>query len=263
MLNKHVLITGASTGIGREFSFIFAEYHFTPILVARNEKTLKKLQKEIEQKTGQKAEWIAMDLSLPESPEQLFKIVNQIIQAPLFALVNNAGFGLHGKYPETDLAQELNMIDLNMRSLAHLTKLFLPQMVEAGHGKILNVASIAAFMPGPLMAVYYASKAFVLSYSEALYSELKPYGIVVSALAPGPTKTKFAKRANLNQTRMFDGHLLPVNDAHSVALAGYKGMMKGKAVVIPGLMNKLTIQSLRFLPRSIVRFIAYQIMKKR
>lgn len=262
-MEKYILITGASTGIGKELSFIFAENEFVPILVARSADKLKSLESEIAQKTGQPAVAFSMDLSLPESPVKLFEQINTRINTPIFGLVNNAGFGLHGKSVETDVRQELNMIDLNVRSLVHLTKLFLPQMVQAGRGKILNVASVAAFLPGPLMAVYYATKAFVLSYSEALHSELKSKGITVTALCPGPTKTEFATRAKLDQSRMFDGHLFPVKDAHSVALAGYRGMMQGKAVVIPGILNKLTVQSLRFAPRSVVRSLAYFIMRKR
>ncbi|RLD14655.1 short-chain dehydrogenase [candidate division KSB1 bacterium] len=260
---KHVVITGASAGIGRELSFIFAGHGFVPILIARNRPRLEALQKEILARTGQDSLVLPFDLSKSGAPQNIYDAVREQAAGPVFALVNNAGFGLHGRFAQTDLHEELNMIDLNIRSLTHLTKLFLPGMIDAAQGKILNVASVASFLPGPMMAVYYATKAYVLSFSEALHTELKPYKITVTALCPGPTKTEFAKRAKLDNSRMFNGHLMPVKDAHTVAMAGYRGLMKGKAIVVPGILNKLTIQVLRFTPRNLVRTLAYVIMQKR
>ncbi len=263
MGKSFALITGASTGIGRELSLIFAREGWHPILVARNKERLQTLQEEIHRTTGIESLIFAIDLSLPHAPLQLFEQVSQSIQEPLGALVNNAGFGLHGSALTSDVHTELNMIDLNVRALVYLTKLFLPSMIHAGQGKILNVASVASFLPGPLMSVYYATKAFVLSYSEALHTELKPLGLTVTVLCPGPTRTNFGRRAGLDNSRMFNGHLLPVANAHSVARAGYQGLMRGKAVVVPGVLNKLTLWGIRFLPRSVVRTIAYLIMKQR
>src|SRR5262249_29390050 len=164
-------------------------------------------------------------------------------------LVNNAGYGLHGNFMGNDLKTELNMLQVNVVALTHLTKLYGREMVKRGRGKILNVASTAAFQPGPLMAVYYATKSYVLLFSEAIGNELKGTGVTVTTLCPGATETEFAKRANTQETRLFKGSVM---DAATVAKRGYDAMMRGRPVVIPGMLNKLLAQSVRFAPRRMV-----------
>jgi short-subunit dehydrogenase len=168
-------------------------------------------------------------------------------------LVNNAGFGIYGEFSRGSVEEDLEMMQLNMIALVHLTKLFLPQMLTRKSGRIMNVASTAAFQPGPLMAIYYATKAFVLSFSEAIANELKASGVSVTCLCPGATKTEFAKRANMESSRLFK---LGAAEAGAVARAGYEGMMQGKTLVIPGVRNKLMAQSVRLAPRKMVTAIA-------
>jgi short-subunit dehydrogenase len=165
-------------------------------------------------------------------------------------LVNNAGFTVFGPFAETDLSKELEMLNVNIVTLTHLTKLFLLPMLERGHGRILNMASTAAFQPGPLMAAYYASKAYVLSFSEALAEELSDKGVTVTALCPGPTQTGFQKRGNLERSRLVAGR--QIMRPRIVAQAGYRALMKGQRVVIPGFMNRVVAEGMRFLPRRLV-----------
>jgi short-subunit dehydrogenase len=185
-------------------------------------------------------------------------LVRQIRQdaGTIEVLINNAGFGLSGAFVDTDLVRELEMIQLNVVSLVILTKLLAKEMVERKRGKILNVASTAAFQPGPLMAIYYATKTFVLSFSEALAEELKESGVTVTALCPGPTATQFSKRAELEKSRLFQGGIVAVLDPVTVAKIGYEGLIKGQRVVIPGLINKLGVLSVRVTPRRLVAQIA-------
>ncbi|SFD52320.1 hypothetical protein SAMN05428981_101758 [Bacillus sp. OV194] len=177
--------------------------------------------------------------------EALFQELQQQ-QITVDFLVNNAGYGLFGEFTETDLQDELSMIDINIKALTTLTKLFLPGMKERENGKILNVASTAAFQLGPLMAVYLATKAYVLSFSEALENEMKGMGVTVTALCPGPTKTGIESRANLGQSKLFKSGVMEVE---RVANIGYEGLMKGKSIVIPGFKNRLLANSIRFIPR--------------
>ncbi|HYL35103.1 MAG TPA: SDR family oxidoreductase [Bryobacteraceae bacterium] len=235
------LITGASTGIGLELARIFAREGYELALVARHQKRLEDLAAELKPASVQV---IAKDLSLPDAPEEIQRAVPRVD-----VLVNNAGFGLYGKFAATSLAEELNMMQLNMSALVILTKLYLAGMLAARSGRILNVASTAAFQPGPLMSIYYATKAFVLSFSEAIGNELQGSGVMVTALCPGPTATEFQERAQLRDIALLK---MNVMDARTVAEAGYRGMLAGKAIVIPGLQNKLLAQSLRFSPRSMV-----------
>jgi hypothetical protein len=245
------LITGASTGIGLELARIFAREGYELALVARNQKRLEELARELKPASVQV---IAKDLSLPDAPEEIQRSVPRVD-----VLVNNAGFGVYGKFAETSLAEELNMMQLNMSALVALTKLYLSGMVAARSGRIMNVASTAAFQPGPLMAIYYATKAFVLSFSEAIGNELEGTGVTVTALCPGPTATEFQERAQLHDVALLK---LNVMDARTVAEAGYRGLMAGKAVVIPGLQNKLMAQSLRFSPRSMVTKIVRRMQEQ-
>jgi short-subunit dehydrogenase len=196
---------------------------------------------------------------LPSASKEIYDWVQKQSLNPGI-LVNNAGYGASGRFAETDIKSEIEMMQVNMISLVELTKYFLQDMIEKKKGRILNVASTAAFAPGPLMSIYYATKAFVLSFSEALSNELKGTGITVTALCPGPTRTGFQERANLEKSRLFS---LKVMNARTVALKGYKGLMKGKAIVIPGLFNKLLILSVRLSPRTMVAKITRWMQESR
>ncbi len=254
------LVTGASSGIGRELAMLLAADKNDLVLVARAKKKLDELAKDLTAAFGIAVRVIARDLAKPASAG---KIAQELSEAGLTIdiLVNNAGFGVYGPFVATDGAQELAMIEVNIAAVTHLTKLFLPGMVERRQGRILNVASTAAFQPGPLMAVYYATKAYVLSFSEALANELAGTGVSVTALCPGPTETEFQKKAGLEETRLFSGPL--VSDARSIARAGYEGMRRGKRIVIPGLPNKILVQSVRVAPRRFVTAVARRIQEKR
>jgi short-subunit dehydrogenase len=240
------LITGASGGIGLELARIFAEQGYALVLVARNRERLEEIAVELKPTPVQV---LAKDLALVGAAEGIHREVPKVD-----VLVNNAGYGVYGPFVKTPLDDELGMLQLNMTALVVLTKLYLPAMVAAKNGKILNVASTAAFQPGPLMALYYATKAFVLSFSEAIGNELEGTGVTVTALCPGPTATGFQARTKLEKSRLIKR--MKVMDARTVAEAGYRGLMAGKPVVIPGLMNKLLAQSVRFSPRVLVTKIA-------
>lgn len=249
---KTALITGASSGIGYELTKWFARDGYNLVLVARNHKQLMQIADELEAKYGISVKVIAKDLSVASAPEEIFTELNQE-SIGIDALVNNAGFATYGLFSEIDLEADLQMMQVNMVTLTHLTKLFLPGMLQKRMGKILNVASTAAFQAGPLMATYYASKAYVLSFSEALADELQGTGVNVTALCPGATKSGFQKRANMEDSKLFTGQIL---DVQTVARVGYRGLMANKTVVIPGLRNKILVQSVRFFPRKLVRRVA-------
>src|SRR6266568_282065 len=253
------LITGASEGIGRELAKCFAGHKHHLILVARSEEKLKRLAGEISTAHGVCGSSIVQDLSDPDGAPNVRKRVQELSLAVDF-LVNNAGVGTYGLFAETDLERELRMMQLNMVSLTALTKLFLPEMLKRRQGRILNVASTAAFQPGPLMAVYYASKAYVLSFSEALANELRGTGVNVTALCPGPTESGFQKRANMEDSKLFSGR--KIMDAATVARAGYRGLMAGKTVVIPGIRNRLLVETIRFSPRSMVTQIVRNMQER-
>ena len=242
------LVTGGSGGIGLEMAKVLARHGFDLVLVARSRDTLEGVAGKIEGQYEVKAHVFAADLRRREAPEEIFDFLrNESI--PIEVLVNNAGFGLGGEFSETELTRELEMIQVNIAALTHLTKLFLPAMIKAKSGRILNLASTAAFQPGPLMAVYYATKAYVLSFSEALAEELRNTGVTVTALCPGPTRTDFAAEANVSNSRLFS--LFGSADAGDVAEFGFRAMMDGTRVAIPGFKNKLVAQANRFSPRAI------------
>jgi len=251
------LITGASAGLGCEFARIFAADRYDVVLVARDEARLNQVKSEIEGLYGVAARVISRDLSDPEAPTDIFQQLEKD-SVCVDVLVNNAGFGGFGPFAETSLDHELRMIQVNVTALTHLTKLFLPGMVARGRGKVLNVASTAAFQPGPLHAVYYATKAFVLSFSEAVGAELEGTGVTVTAFCPGPTETEFFERAGATRSKRIRGLMLM--DAVTACEAGYCGMQAGKAVVIPGAWNKLLAFSVRFLPRRMVTRIVRGMM---
>lgn len=245
------LITGASGGIGEELARVFAAHGFNVILVARTEPKLGELGAALSAQHGVQAYPIAADLSDPKSPALLMDKVAEL-GLTLDVLVNNAGFADFGEFARSDLGKQLQMIQVNMTTLTELIHRVLPGMLERGRGRILNVASTAAFMPGPLMSVYYATKAYVLSLSEALAEELKGSGVSVTALCPGPVATGFQSRAEMEGSKLLQQRLNPPMSAQEVAKAGYEALMNGKAVVIPGFMNQIQALSPRLLPRALL-----------
>lgn len=246
-MKETVLITGASGGIGYELAKCFAREGYVLVLVARSGDRLLEIKKEFEQRYGVFVKVIEKDLSNVSAPQEIFEALQKDSHVIDF-LVNNAAFGNHGFFVETDLRSELEMIQLNIASLTSLTKLFLKSMVERRSGRILNVSSTAAFQPGPLMAVYYASKAYVLSFSEALANELKGTGVSVTTLCPGPTRTGFQKRAAVQGIKLMNGGF--AMDAGAVARDGYRAMMNGRPLVISGVKNRVIAFLVRFAPRN-------------
>ena len=246
------LVTGASYGIGRELAVCCARGGFDLVLVARSGDKLRSLAAEIASRYPVMARVLEADLSKPEAPEAIAKEVSGE-KDELSILVNNAGFGANGAFASLAVDVQRELLQVNVVALTHLTRLLLPGMLARHRGRILNVASTAAFQPGPLMAVYYASKAYVLSLSEALSEELRGTGVTVTALCPGPTASGFRARAEMQGSRLFSR---PAMDARNVAETGYAAMMAGKAIVIPGLPNRLLAQSVRISPRFVVRRIA-------
>lgn len=243
------LITGASGGIGEEIARILAQRGYDLVLVARSQDKLQALADELAAQHRVQARALAADLADPQAPARLAaRLADQGLSIDL--LVNNAGFASYGPFAELDLDHELRLLQVNIVALSHLTRLLLPGMVARRRGHILNVASTAAFMPGPLMANYYASKAFVLSLSEALNNELAGSGVSVTALCPGPTSTGFQARAQMEQSRLVSGRA--IMDAATVARAGVDGLLRGQPVVIPGLMNRIQTLLPRLLPRALV-----------
>lgn len=247
---KTALITGASSGIGYELAKIFARDKYNVVLVARSDKKLQEIAAEIEKEYGVTAKVIAKDVSKITAAQEIYNILKQE-GIKVDALVNNAGFGDFGFFTETSWEKELEMINLNMTSLTALTKLFVKDMVSRKSGKILNLASTASFQPGPLMAVYYATKAYVLSFSEAIANELQGTGVTVTALCPGPTESGFQSAADMKDSKLVKGKKLPTSK--EVAEYGYQAMKSGKVVAVHGMMNKIMAQSVRYSPRSVVR----------
>jgi short-subunit dehydrogenase len=242
------LITGASSGIGLELARVFAKHRHDLVLVARTEPKLREAAEEA-RAAGVRAHVIPADLSAPGAVPALIDRV-QALGVDVEILVNNAGYGLLGPFVETPFDIERAMIQVNIVALTELTKRLLPGMLARRSGRILNLASTAAFFPGPLMAVYYASKAYVLSFSEAIAAELDGTGVTVTALCPGPTASGFQATAKLGRSRLIAGRRLPT--ARSVAEAGYDAMMAGRTVFVPGGLNKLTVMMPRVMPRRLM-----------
>jgi hypothetical protein len=243
------LITGASGGIGYELAIEFARHGHNVVLTARRRPQLEILASKLREEFGVSARVVTADLTQPQAPAALIAELERAGVA-VGILVNNAGFASHGPLAETDLATTLDLLQVNITALTALTRLVLPGMLAGGGGRILNVASTAAFQAGPLMATYYASKAYVLLFSEALARELAGSGVVVSALCPGPTRTGFQRRARIEGLRLVRGAGLM--DAGAVAAAGYRGLMRGRRIIVPGTLNRLGVQSLRIAPRRLV-----------
>ncbi|MGO9305158.1 MAG: SDR family NAD(P)-dependent oxidoreductase [Candidatus Korobacteraceae bacterium] len=244
---KTVLITGASSGIGLELADLFASDGYRLVLVARNRAALRQLGDQLQSRYGVEVRISPKDLAHPAAPIELYQELQEA-NIVLDVLVNNAGFGGSGAFLQTDWSNESEMIHVNIVALTHLSKLFLPQ-IRAREGKLLNVASVAAFAAGPYMAIYYASKAFVLHFSEALAEELSGTGTTVTCLCPGPVITNFQQRAHLGESHTKSPLLV---DVREVARAGYEGMKQGKRLVIPGWKNRLLTEGLRLTPRSLV-----------
>jgi uncharacterized protein len=241
------LITGASAGIGAELARIFAANGHRVALAARREDRLAALAKEITAAGGKPPILIPCDLEVPEAGETIATAL-AAQGTEVEYLINNAGFGLFGSAVELDRAEQLGIIDLNIRALTDLSLRFAEQVIK-NRGGILNVGSIAGFLPGPGMAVYYASKAYVLSFTEALRQELKRYGVRVTVLCPGPVPTEFQTRAGFAPG--FDSAILNIKASH-VALAGYRGLLAGKRAVLPGLGIKIVPLLLRLFPRGFI-----------
>lgn len=251
MNNNYTLITGATSGIGYELAKLFAKDKNNLIIVGRDTERLKEVKAELEEVNSIKIYSVEADLKLEASVEKVIKFVDEN-NLTVENLVNNAGFGSFGHFHEVDTEKDLDMIKVNIYALTRLTKSFLPKIIELGKGGVLNVASTAAFAPGPKMSVYYATKAYVLSLTEALGEELKDTNIRITALCPGPVKTNFQSRAEVVKSEKAKKYMM---DAETVAYIGYKDYFRGKLIVIPGLKNKFMIQALRIAPRSIIRKI--------
>jgi len=246
-LKKVAVVTGASAGLGVDFARQLSKQGHRLVLVARRKDRLQALAKELGN-----ARALAIDLSAKGAAAKLMADL-QTKGEVVDLLVNNAGFGLIGRFAKLDADREREMIDLNVGTLTDLCRAVAPGMIERRSGGIINVASTAAFQPGPRMAVYFATKAFVLSLTEALHEELKPHGVKVTCLCPGPTRTEFGDVAGFGGNGLFDKVAMESPD---VVAAGLKGLDRNKAVVVPGFVNKIVASSGRFAPRSVVRKIA-------
>ena len=253
------LITGAPGGMGYELAKLFARDHYNLVLVARTAEKLNQVAAELQSQFQVTVKTVALDLASPPAAKFLFDQMQREGVA-VDVLVNNAGFGSFGEFAGMPEDEILGQIHLNITALTHLTRLFLRPMVARRSGKVMNVASTAAFQPGPLMAVYYATKAYVLSFSEALANEVAGSGVIVSCFCPGATDTGFAKRAGTEDSRLFK-KLRPMN-AEVVARDGYRGLMAGQTVVISGVQNWLVAESVRFAPRKMVTAISRWVAEK-
>ncbi len=254
---NYTLITGASTGIGYELAKLFAKDRHNLILVARDEGKLETAKNELS-KYNVEVKILSLDLSKSEDIQGLFNYV-EMNKLNVDILVNNAGIGTFGDFSEIEWVKEEALIDINIKVLTKLTKYFLPKIIECKNGGILNVASTAAFCSGPRMAAYYASKAYVLNLTEAIYEECKDSGIRISCLCPGPVKTTFQDKAGIKKSESTKKYLM---DAEEVAKVSYKDFKKGKLIIIPGMKNKLLVIGNKLLPRRISRKIILKTNKK-
>ncbi len=246
MATESVLITGASSGIGLELAKLFAADGSDLVLVARRADRLRRLAEELQAAHGIAVRVLPGDLADPQAPQAIYEQL-RAEGVSVEVLVNNAGFGERGRFATLDVRRQLDMLQVNVAALTHLNRLFLPGMLERRRGAILNVGSVAGFLPGPNTAIYYATKAYVLSFTEALAAELGGTGVRVSLLAPGATATEFATAAGYPGTR--PGAM----DAATVARAGYEGLRAGRVLIVPGLKNRIAVLGVRLLPRAVVR----------
>lgn len=244
-MKSYALITGATSGIGLELAEIHASKKGNLILVGRNSAKLSELKRELTDKY--KIDVVAFSVDLSKA-DRVTKLIHRIKDQRLKVkyVINNAGFGLYGHFKDENIDRNLEMVDLNIRALTQLSHAFLSDMLQDNKGYIMNVGSVASFLPGPLMSVYYASKNFVLAFSQALGNELKGTGISVTCLCPGPTQTNFTKTARGENAKMLNSNLMSGKD---VAQIGYEAMLKRKTISIPGFKNKLIVCLAKFLPR--------------
>jgi short-subunit dehydrogenase len=249
-MNKTALITGASAGLGAEYAWLFAEDGHDVVLLARRKDKLDALAEQIAARhPSVRAHVLQEDLGDARAPERIVKeLASRGIEIEF--LVNNAGFGTTGTFAELDPARELEMLAVNVTALTHLTRLLVPAMIARKSGRVLNIGSTAGFQPGPFMAVYYASKAYVNSFTEALSVELQGTGVAATVSCPGPTTTEFAQIAGNDKSRLFQQVAMGARD---VARHGYQAMLRGETMAIPGFKNKMLLQSLRIAPRRVVR----------
>ena len=252
------LITGASSGIGYQLAEVFARNGHGLVLVARNKEKLRQLADHLQEVFGTATKLISKDLALTTSAREIFDELQQE-SVRISMLVNNAGMDVYGRFHETDMAQELQMIQVNLVSLTQLTKLLLPDMRKQGSGRILNLGSTGSFISSPFNAVYSATKAYVLSFSEAIAEELRGSGVTVTVLCPGATRTEFQKRANMENVRLLRFGAM---DAALVAEIGYRAMMAGRRVVVPGLLNKAQVLLARLLPRTAMTKMAKAMLER-
>jgi short-subunit dehydrogenase len=244
--DRYALVTGASTGIGYELAKLLAKDGKNLIIVSRDKNRLERVKTEVENEYQTRVKVLPRDLSDPKAPSEIFSEVEKE-GVDVDVLVNSAGFGVYGLFPETDFQEELEMIQLHISSLTHLTKLFLKKMLENKFGRILNVASLIGFLPVPLFSVYSASKAYTKHFSEALACELQGTGVSVTCLCPSPTDTLFNKRGNVENSKTAKWAMM---DAATVAQAGYMALKKGKVTTVPGVKGRLLVLLTRIAPRS-------------
>ncbi|TWO33274.1 SDR family oxidoreductase [Seonamhaeicola sediminis] len=253
---KTALVTGAASGLGFEFSLLLAKDGYNLVLVDIDNLQLNKTKRQIESKYPVVIKTLVKDLSRHNVAEEIFKELDTTVDV----LINNAGFGLFGHFTSTNWQLESKMLNLHVNTTTQLTKLALSPMARHGCGRILNVASLAAFQPGPLMAIYYASKAYILSFSQAIANELKGSGVTVTVLCPGQTKTGFQKEVSVSSTP--NKININIADARTVAQYGYTAMMEGKTIAVPGYLNKFIAFVSRFVPRDIATSIVRKIQEK-
>ena len=255
--NKTALITGGASGLGYELALLFAKDDYNLVLVDINADKLQETKLEIEKVYNISVSILAKDLSQIDISQE---IISELGDLQIDALVNNAGFGVFGAFHEVDWNRQAQMLNLHVITTTHLTKLIVEKMVKRGSGKILNLSSLAAFQPGPLMSLYYATKGYILSFSEAIANELKGTGVTVTALCPGPTKTSFQEVVASDSSE--NKIAFNMASAQDVAAYGYKAMMKGKVVSIPGWLNKVLGILPRFIPRNMAANIVRKIQEK-
>jgi short-subunit dehydrogenase len=255
-MNDLALITGASGGIGKELAYIHASHGDDLIVVARSQEKLVAIKQELEAYHSIQVYVVVADLSNNSGIQHLYREVTKI-DRPISYLINNAGFGDYAEFIDADINRQEEMVNLNITALMKITHHFLPELIIS-KGKIMNVGSVASFQPGPTMSVYFASKAFVLHFSEALTAELRSKNVGVTALCPGPTESDFMDVSGMGKRKIVQNRKLP--SAKSVAEYGYRAMQKNKPVAIPGLSNRLLVLFTRFIPRNLLAKLSYRIM---
>lgn len=257
---RTALVTGAASGLGFELAMLLAKDGCDLILVDVDAEKLRNAKRKIVSEYSSKIQLIVKDLSTRNVAEQIFQATED---RPVDVLINNAGFGIYGNFNDTDWQRQMDMLNLHVMTTTHLTKLFLKGMVSRGSGKILNMSSLAAFQPGPLMSLYYASKAYILSFSEAIANELKGSGVTVTCLCPGQTNTCFQDVVS-NGTASSKNNKINFNIAcpKKVAKYGYKAMQKGKVVAIPGILNKFLSKLPRFVSRNTATAVIRRIQER-